>query len=66
MLQAVELIFQQWVMVVRMLALESVEEPPCSFCKNSFSSGNKKSIPGFPTKNNLLLSDLCHVDLDES
>ena len=29
--------------------LESVEEPPCSSCKDSFSSGNKKSIPGFPT-----------------
>ena len=28
--------------------LESVEEPPCSSCKDSFSSGNKKSIPSFP------------------
>ena len=23
------------------------EDPPCSFCKDSCSSGNKRSIPGF-------------------
>ena len=28
--------------------LESAEEPACSFCKDSHSSGKRRSIPGFP------------------
>ena len=44
--------------------LESDVDPPCSFCKDSCSSGNKRSIPGFP-RDGLILADLCHVDFDE-
>ena len=47
--------------------LESDEDPPCSFCKGSCSSGNK-TIPGLLVclEDGLILPGLCHVDFAES
>ena len=46
--------------------LESDEDPPCSFCKDSCSSGNKKINSGFSWRDGLILPDLCHVEIDDS
>ena len=45
--------------------LESAEEPVCSFCKDSRSSGKRRSIPGL-RRDGFILSDLRHVNLGES
>ena len=47
--------------------LESAEEPACSFCEDSRSSGLQEKISSrLPRRDGFMLPDLRHVNLNES